>query len=398
MKCSDCGKKVFAGETCECGVKAPNSHGFGVGISSVIFFIIVLLSTLCLIVTLSLRTIVSKDMLHSEVDELNLAEIMVNDQKLDEYILEKFIDDDRITVENVDNVLADPFIAGFVKEKLDAYTDFCMDEGEIPEITADEIIKLIEDNEDLLYNEAGLKFLEEDKEELRSNLDPALSKYNEFCRSTGDSWYFAGAVHTFFSVWNVISIAVLLFVVFVNWLIVYKLNSRRISKMLRKYSIAVLIPSFILLIGSVSVPFILKGTGADSAYDILKGFNFRSDIKMPFILYSASAAAAGAILFVLSVIFKGEKKTAAPSEVYYSSEEELSSAQTDVQNGFAENNTQNKVYDEKSAPDASAAMNPDDNHTAVLPEQEFLPGKCSNCGHQNRETAAFCSKCGTKLG
>ena len=69
MTCSNCGKKVFAKETCQCGVKAPNSHGFGVGLSSVIFFIIVLISVICLIATLSLRTVVKKELIQKKIEK-----------------------------------------------------------------------------------------------------------------------------------------------------------------------------------------------------------------------------------------------------------------------------------------------------------------------------------------
>ena len=45
-----------------------------------------------------------------------------------------------------------------------------MDNGELPYITSDEIIKLIDDNANLLFDEAGLRFLDPDKEQLRDDL------------------------------------------------------------------------------------------------------------------------------------------------------------------------------------------------------------------------------------
>jgi len=340
MTCSNCGKKVFAKETCQCGVKAPNSHGFGVGLSSVIFFIIVMISVICLIATLSLRTVVKKELIQKKIENVNLSEISVDNQKLDEYIYENFIDDDRITVENVDNVLAAPFIKDFINDKLNAYADFCLDKGELPEVTADEIIKLIEDNEDFIYKEAGLRFLDADKEELRNNLS-MLDSYNEFRIDKGEKWLVTAPIHTFFSFWNVIFLYALLAVVFINWLLIYKFNSRRASKMIRKYSKAVIIPSGIILAGAVTVPFILKYFASSSTsvfYDILKGFYNQAEIPE------------------MDTV---PDDTAMPEPAY----------------------TDNAISEE-----------PVNEQTA-----EQIPGKCVQCGHQNRETASFCAKCGTNL-
>lgn len=389
MTCSNCGKKVFAKETCQCGVKAPNSHGFGVGLSSVIFFIIVMISVICLIATLSLRTVVKKELIQKKIENVSLSEISVDNQKLDEYIYENFIDDDRITVENVDNVLAAPFIKDFINDKLNAYADFCLDKGELPEVTADEIIKLIEDNEDFIYKEAGLRFLEADKEELRNNLS-MLDSYNEFRIDKGEKWLVTAPIHTFFSFWNVIFLYALLAVVFINWLLIYKFNSRRASKMIRKYSKAVIIPSGIILAGAVTVPFILKYFASSSTsvfYDILKGFSWNDDIKAPFIMYSGAALLVGLILEVFSIIFSGKSKS-------ISSIDETDGCTVYNQAEIPEMDTvpDDTVMPEPAYTDNAISEEPVNEQTA-----EQIPGKCIQCGHQNRETASFCAKCGTNL-
>lgn len=389
MTCNNCGKKVFAKETCQCGVKAPNSHGFGVGLSSVIFFIIVLISIICLIATLSLRTVVNKELIQKKINNVNLSEISVNNQKLDEYIYENFIDDERITIENVDNVLAAPFIKEFVNDKLNDYADFCLDKNQLPEVTADEIIKLIEDNEDFIYNEAGLRFLEADKEELRNNLS-MLDSYNQFRVDKGEKWLVTAPIHTFFSFWNVIFLYILLAVVFINWLLIYKLNSRRASKMLRKYGIAVIIPSVIILAGAISIPFILKYFASSSTslfYEISKGFSWNDDIKAPFILFSGAALLVGLILVVFSIIFSGKSKV-------ISVVDETDSCAVYNKSEIPEMDT---VPDDTVIQESSSSDNVISEEPVSQQASEKIAGKCVKCGHQNREAASFCAKCGTNL-
>lgn len=354
MQCENCGKKVFANEKCMCGKKAPGKNNGIVHANTIICFVILMFAVLSLVLTLSLRTTANKNLIVKSIEEVDLANIEIDDgKKLDQYIYDEFIDDPRITVENVDNLLKDPFIKDFIVEKVEAYQDFGLGGGEVPYITADEIVDLIDKNSELLENEAGLRFLEADKEKLRGELS-GLNGFERFSRNFLDTAIGSRFFQTFFSYANVVFEIILMAVIFIQWLIVYKANDRRISKMACKYGIAVAIPSALVLAAFVMI----KINNELEAADKILG-----SAMTPFIAYSAALLALGIILTVIGIL---GSKTSENANVIT---------------------------------DASASVKPV--QTASAPEQQDNNSAnaniCPNCSHQNKETSAFCSRCGTKL-
>ncbi|MCM1227996.1 MAG: zinc ribbon domain-containing protein [Clostridium sp.] len=354
MQCENCGKKVFANEKCKCGKKAPGKNNGIVHVNTIICFVILMLAVMSLVLTLSLRTTANKNLIVKSVEEVDLADIEIDHgKKLDRYIYDEFIDDPRITVENVDNLLKDPFIKDFIIEKVEAYQDFGFGGDEVPYITADEIVELIDKNSELLENEAGLRFLDADKEELRGELS-ALNGFERFSNDFLDTAIGSRFVQTFFSYANVVFEIVLMAVIFIQWLIVYKANDRRVSKMVYKYGIAVAVPSVLVLAMSVMI----KISKDMEIADKLLG-----SAMTPFIAYSAALLALGIILTVIGIL---GSKTSENANVITA---ETSSAKP-VQTASAAVQTNNR--------NANANI-------------------CPNCSHQNKETSAFCSRCGTKL-
>lgn len=362
MQCEKCGKKVYANETCVCGQKAPKKNNGGVRANSVICFILLMIVTLCLILTLSLRSIVNKNLLVKAVEDVELAEIVVDDgKKLDQYIYDEYIADERITVENVDNLLKDPFIKDFLIEKINAYQSFALDDGDLPYITADEVVKLIENNEELLFNEAGLRFLEPDKAELKDDLS-ALDSFERFSRDILDTTFMTKLIQTFFSYANVIFLIALMAVIFVQWLIVYKANARRASKMLIKYGIAVLIPS-VLVLASVLTFTILPDM--DMADKLIKS------AETPFYIFSSALIALGGLILVNGMV--ANKK--------YKSSKIVGEVKAEVPVNTVPENIR---------PEQPMAE-------SVNKETVSSKNICPQCSFENKENAAFCSRCGTKL-
>ena len=365
MQCENCGKKVYANETCVCGQKAPKKNNGGVRTNTVICFILLMISALCLILTLSLRTVVNKNLLVKSVEEVELAEIEVDDgKKLDQYIYDEYIADERITVENVDNLLKDPFIKDFLVEKINAYQNFALDDGELPYITSDDIVKLIDDNQELLFNEAGLRFLEPDKADLKEDLS-ALDDFEKFSKDVLDTTFMTKLVQTFFSYANVIFLIVFMAVIFIQWLIVYKVNERRASKMMIKYGIAVLIPSLLVLASVLTFTFV---PDIDMADQIL------SSVKTPFYVLSLVFIALGG--FIMAVGVAANKK--------YKSSKTIGEVQTEIP--VAPLNT--PVEPSADQTEQSVTEN------VTKAESQNI---CPQCSFENKETASFCSRCGTKL-
>ncbi|MGN0614514.1 MAG: zinc-ribbon domain-containing protein [Porcipelethomonas sp.] len=412
MVCKSCGNKVYAGEICSCGERVDVPHRKGVAVNTVICTIVLVMSVIALILTASFVNIVKKDMLIDTIEKVNIAELEVKDGsgekvRLDKYIYDNFVDDDRITVENVNNVLSDPFIKDFLIEKIDGYQKFFTAEGDMVYITSDDIINLIDENSTLLYNEAGLNFLEPDKEELRDSLS-GLDSFSDFCRNYLTGWFTGGLIQTYFSFPFVCFLGALLVVIMVQWLAVYRLNGRRMIKVLKKYGIAVIVPSAVFFAASVSLLF----AGDNSVLGALT-----SKVKLPFMLYSGIALAVGVLLLAAYLVF-GRRKTvpAAEGKAGAAPEADVPAVSVTDMTGSAD-----IIPDSLFAPAAAGAEKKDEDAqtkaedkkenavTAAEPGQDSTGAKaenkpdtekavfCTQCGHKNRENSSFCAKCGTKL-
>ncbi len=377
MICKNCGQKVYAKEICDCGEKAPNPHGKGVAVNSVICTIILVLSVFAFIATASLRNIVNKNLLVKTIEQVDLCSLEIEDDgskvKLDQYIYDEFIGDERITVENVDNIPNPPFIKEFVIEKIEGYQDFFMDRGDMEFITSDDIVNLIDENSELLYNEAGLNFLGPDKEALKSDLS-VLDDFSRFCNDYLTGWFTGGLIQTYFSLLFLNFLEVLFVIILIQWLLVYRFNGRRMSSALRKYSLAVIIPSGIVFADSMTMLFYDKNSIAGA---------FTSQIRNTFIISSAIVLGFGIVLLIISILTGRKKKPAAVNTV--SDAAETKSAENTI--------TEAK----ESVSDTSFA--PSDNSVQAETSIQSEPKKvfCIKCGAENKENSKFCSKCGEKL-
>jgi len=413
MICKNCGKKVYAKEVCECGEKAPNPHGKAVALNSVICTILIVLSVFSFITTASLRNIVNKNLLVETIEQVDLCSLEIKNDgktvKLNQFIYDEFIGDERITVSNVDNILNAPFIKEFIIEKIEGYQDFFMDRGDMVFITSDDIVNLIDENSALLYKEAGLNFLGPDKEALKNDLE-ALDTLSEFCNDYLTGWFTGNLIKTYFSLFFLNFLEILFIVILIQWLVVYRFNGRKMSAALKKYSIALIVPSAIVFISSVSLLFFSKKSiiGALTA-----------NVRMSFILSSEILLAIGIVLLSVSIILNKKKASApaiqksndktitssddTPEEVVINNESSASANTTDEDkenipdDTFAPENTQ--IADEINNNNnndikISENTNTSDSITSETAEKKVF---CTKCGAENKPNSKFCSKCGEKI-
>ncbi|MDE5648924.1 MAG: zinc ribbon domain-containing protein, partial [Oscillospiraceae bacterium] len=307
------------------------------------------------------------------IEDIDLCSLEVIDESgkkvhLDEYIYNNYIDDERITVQNVDNVLNDPFIKDFIIEKIEGYQNFCMDEGDMVYITSDDVVNLIDENSNLLFNEAGLNFLEPDKEQLRNDLR-VLDDFKDFSDNYLTGWFSSGLIHTFFSFANVVFLAVFMAVILIQWIMVYKLNARRIGRVLRKYSVVLIVPSFLIFASTFSFLFLEKSSILNT---------LTSDLKWSFTISSGIIFAIGVVLLLISIPMNLKNRNKGAIELSSGITENLVDEQP-VYAAVSQNNE--TTEDNNTIPDS---VNTDD-------------GLCPQCGHQNKIGSSFCSRCGTKL-
>lgn len=371
MLCKNCGKKVYANEVCICGEKAPKKNSGGVAVNSVICFILLVISSICLIFTLSLRTIVNRDMLVKAVNKADFSKIEVDDgMLLNEYIYKTYVNDERITVENVDNILSDSFIKEFFIDKINAYKNFALDNGKLPYVTPDEIINLIDDNSNLLFDEVGLRFLEPDKNQLRDDLSE-LKDFENFSHKYIDSSFGTKLVHTFFSYANIIFLSVLIIIILIQWIIIYKANSRRAAKAFNKYGMAIAIPSTILFLGSIIFYILIKFIPEYSFANM-----FLSSSLVPLILYSAVVMLYGNFFMIISSLL---------NKKYMASRNKKEILENTSEISINENN------------EIQAFDSLEENPSKTIDMEEKATGICHECGYQNKSISVFCSRCGSKL-
>lgn len=364
MNCKNCGKKVFAKEICQCGERTPNVHGFWVGFNSVLCMVLTILSVILLIASISFNNILNRDLLTESVEDLDFGSIQIRDDgetiSLDEYILDEYIDDERITAENVDNVLNKPFIKNFITDKLDGYKEYCLNKGELVYVTSDEIVNLIDENQDELYEEASLRFLDPDKEELRDNLS-FLDELNRDMKEHISGGFGAASIITLFSLIFSVFLGALLVVILIQWLVVYAKNSRRAGKVLRKYGLSIMITAAVIILLSVFVPVIIDFVlpCGELVSELV------SSSKWVFVIVSAIIAVYGGIIFAVSIpMLRGLKQ-----------------------------NQQVEVALETISASSAPVNVPAPVEEASAEEKNI----CPSCQHENKAKASFCSRCGTKL-
>ena len=256
-----------------------------------------------------------------------------------------------------------------------------MDRGEMVFITSDDIVNLIDENSELLYNEAGLNFLEPDKAALKNDLY-MLDEFSEFCNDYLTGWFTGGLIQTYFSLLFLNFLEVLFIIVLVQWLLVYRLNGRRMCSALKKYSITLMVPSGLIFIASMSLLFLDK----KSVGGVLTSY-----IRNSFIISSAIILAVGIILLVISIAAGKKKKPATASESIAAADTTVSETTqpTVTAEALDKSLAENALPEEKSD-----TVDVKKTETATAEPKKVF---CTKCGAENKENSKFCSKCGEKI-
>lgn len=451
MNCKKCGNKVYAKEMCNCGEKAPNPHKIAVSVNTVICSFFLILVTIGIILSYTLKNVVESNLIVRTIEqtELSSIEITIDDEvkNLDQIIYDEFIQDnsdyiefidsDQITLENVDNVLNAPFIKEFLIEKINGYQNFFMNKGGMEHITSDDIVNLIYDNKEILYNETGLEFEESDRQSLKNDLS-SLDEFSDFCDDYLTGWLTGGFIKLHFSNAYLIFLAAFMLVILVQWIAVYIFNGRRVYKALRKYSIIVMIPSVLFFFISM--------------YDILYNDvsivgNLASKISSLSLSASIVTFALGFIMYVISMFLSKNAEKKALNVNADITENENSEADTDLnedsksidkeevkaeENKFftpvnedeykifaPDSDKENKESDASSDEDTKSEIASDNIEIKPKDEENSQANEidneenshdendennlnsnvciCPSCGQSNEKDSLFCANCGNKI-
>lgn len=348
-----------------------SKNNIAVVLLSILCFILTMILTSALLGTLTLRRYAINRTIPTAVSKISLKDITVRDDSgknfsAAEYIMIYYIKDERVTLENIENLLEKGSFSDFAYTLAEKYNRFLLKEGDFPELKAEDFVELIEQNEDLIYQETGLEFLEPDKEKLRKNLDDTFQILNPVLDRSLNRGVSGFMVHSLFSVWLEAVLAVLLAGILVWMIFIYASRRRNVGTGLKVFSIAAFIPCFLELLSALILPMLLNWSGLK----VLK--TFCANLTAETLLFSIIGILGCAVLFGIGILFgifaKHPEETEVP--VYDAAD-------------FAGEAVQNSV---PAIPDPPAP-----------PSETVQRRFCRNCGQPLvNPDALFCYKCGNQ--
>ena len=336
---------------------------------TILCFVLTMVLSLALMVSLNLRIMVQEESLPTAVGQVELSNVPVDGSTMAEYVHKYFIQDERVSIESVEKVMEQGTFSEFTAELTERYNTYLREGGEFPTVSADEFVRLIEENEELILEETGLRFLEPDKQKLRESLSGMVEEWNAAAEDAMHKGMKAFAVKAVVSLWLPVVLGVLLLALLVWMIVIHVRSTVSAGKAFKTYGVAVFIPSVLLLAMTI-------------LSDVLVAVKLPVFGRVDNILYEGAGVYAlgiltAAVIFGLGVlcnlITSGRKKLQTAAE---SSEQ-----QEEIYDGFF-GETQNKAAEELP-------------QTEEEPEEQAQRKFCRNCGQPLvNPDAKFCYKCG----
>ncbi len=359
-------------------MKSRKKGGAAVVLVSILCFLLVMVLSAALVGQLTLRHCAGNALLPKAVAEVPIADITVDNRSVAQIIYDEFVADERVSVENVERVIEQGTFSAYAEEVAAAYNRYLLGEGEFPQLEAEEIVTLIDENAELIYAETGLRFLDADKEKLRTNLEGTLADYNRTLENGMHKGVNGFAVRSAFSLWLPIVLGVLMLLLLIWMFVLYIRRQCRVGTALKVYGVAMFIPCVLLLIGTlISTPLLGRLLTAIAA-----------DFAIPFtgamLPYAGTGTAIAVLLFVIGVICNrvSRKKQRPAAEEVPESVTEATAAEA-------------AMPAEAAVPSVAAEATAAEQEKVEEEVPEAQRRFCRNCGQPLvNPDAKFCYKCG----
>ncbi len=346
-----------------------------VALVSILCFVLVLICTLALVIAVSARHCVTTRALPEAVAASSFAELNIGGRTAAQIVLEDFIADDRVTLEDVEHLMEEGTFSEYGADLVGRYNTYLAEGGEFPQLNVNEFVLLIEQNEDLILERTGLEFLEPDKEKLRANLSASIDSYNQELKQSVGSGIGGFGARAAVSVWLEVVLGLVLIALLVWMIVLYVRRSCRVGTALKVYGVAAFIPCILLVIcGLAGVP-VLKALEAI----------FAAGVAAPLAKSVAVTAAVGSLVSVLlfAIGFFMNRMAKKPAAVTAEPSPEPAAEVPE------------SVPEEESAPAAEETPAEEATPAAEPEEEPALRRFCMNCGGPLvNPDAKFCYKCG----
>lgn len=341
---------------------------------SILCFILVMCISQILLTAFTMRRYAEKRTIPTAVSRISLKDIVLQDDEGNassaaEYIMDHYVMDDRVTLQNIENLLEQGSFTDFASTLTEQYNNFLLGQGEFPKLKAEDFVTLIEQNQNLIYNETGLQFLEQDKQKLQENLDEVFAEFNPVLERSMNKGATGFLVRSMFSVWMEIVLAVLLVLLLIWMICIYASNQKRVGTAVKVVSIAAFVPCIFALLGDFFMSLTLKRSEF-KAFAEMAGYLTKESIP-----YAGIGCLICAALFAIGILCNQfYRNEAVEVPIYdandFSTEDEL------------------PVYDAADTPDSY------DHYAAPEPADRKY---CRNCGCRLvNANAYFCYKCGNQ--
>ncbi len=338
---------------------------FGIVLLSILWVILTLVcSTLCVSCFVLYRTAQNDTLSKAVGDIFDSKQSSDLRSGVAEYILDEFVGDERVSLENVERLLGDGTFGEFAEEIIADYNRYLKEGGEAPTLDAEEFVGLIEENADLIREETGLQFLEPDKQKLRQNLDGIFKEADPIMEVVVGN----DLVRTVFSIWPAVIFSALLALILLWMLIIYVKNRFRAGTALIIYSIAGMIPCLGMMVQTAVNAFSLRSLHLAFLNSFIRPFN--EDL----LLCGGIGVGIAVFLLILGIVLNRMTKPQtipAASEIQYDPMDS-SPVRADIETPVMQ--TAEPTFAE-----------------TAMPQRKY----CRNCGQPLvNPDAKFCYKCG----
>jgi len=228
-------------------------------LSVILTFLLTSLLLLCMTVHYYVKTAAIPEAVAAvAMENIQIPQSDGTEKTLAEYILDEYVQDERVTVEDVQEVLENGTFSEFVGTLTEQYNHYLADGGTFPELDADEFVELLEENADLIYDKTGLRFLDPDKKKLKENLDHPLNALNKILESymyKGTGGFFLRLAVSF---QTQIVLIVLMIAALVWMVIIHIRGQKRVGTALEIFSVTAFQPCLICFMGGLLMSWILN--------------------------------------------------------------------------------------------------------------------------------------------
>ncbi|MDR0851480.1 MAG: hypothetical protein LBN36_03180 [Clostridiales Family XIII bacterium] len=279
-----------------------------VGILSSVLAVFVFVFAFAAISVFIIRDVTAPDTLKTALDETDFMEVRVGtilDAPDKNVLIGKWIytninpeivEASGITESKIDSILSKSTIDSFIADNVNDYVESLYSDSNVAGITNREVIKFIQKNEELVYEETGYQISERDYEKLDKFIDKKIPEALKDPPTNHVLWRTARMLSSYYVVIGALVLCLLLLA------LVFLANRSDKIKIPLRYGRTITVLGVALLLTGVLVMPVGKTLGAQ--YDVDLYFQLLPLLRGDFLIYGGLTAGVGILLICLYLILK----------------------------------------------------------------------------------------------